>query len=105
MSKTVEELFEEVRNDEKLQKDLSEALQKDKEAVISFMRDNGCEASIDEAKDALTKIGQKAIDDGELAPEQLEQASGGTVFAATVCGTFIAGLFGGIGIYEASKGC
>ena len=105
MSKTVEELYEEVRKDEKLQKDLSEALQKDKEAVISFMRDNGCEASIDEAKDSLTKLKQKAIDNGELTSDQLEQVSGGTLFAATVCGTFIAGLFGSIGIYEASKKC
>ena len=83
MSKTVEELYEEVKSDEKLQKNLCEALQKDKEAVISFMRDNGCEASIDEAKEFLNEVGRKAIDNGELTPEQLEKVSGGTLATAT----------------------
>ena len=79
MSKTVEELYEEVKANENLQKDLSEALQKDKESVVSFMRDNGCEASLEEAKEVLTDLKQKAIDSGELNPEQLEQVQGGTI--------------------------
>lgn len=79
MSKTVEQLLEEVNTNEKLQNDLKTALETGKESVATFMKDNGCDASVEEAKTYIEKLSNKMIDEGEITPEQLEQVSGGTI--------------------------
>lgn len=95
MSKTLNELYEEILKDENLQKQLGEAVKSNnKESISSFLCNNGCDASISEAKAFLEKKGKEIKEDGELTPEQLEAVNGGTVTLgiSTAIGTAFIGL-------------
>ncbi len=71
--KTLEQLYEELNRSEECRAELAGLLaKKDRAALADWLKKQGCEASVDEAKQYLT--GKKT---GELSPEELEQASGG----------------------------
>lgn len=86
MGKSIQEFYEEVQSSEKLQNELKVLLeQKDKKALIEWAGDNGCEASAKEAKEFFEELQKSMPEDGELSPDDLEQASGGTAFWLTMC--------------------
>ena len=52
--KTIEQLMEEIKASDALKNDLAAVLaKKDKAALEAFLKDNGCEASFEEAKQFL----------------------------------------------------
>lgn len=80
MAKSVIELLNEVKKSEELQKEVVEVLQKkDNQAMVDFLRKYDCDASLKEAKAALIEEGNRINEDGELTPEELEAAAGGTL--------------------------
>lgn len=80
MSKTLDELFEEIKKDESLQKKLADLYQQnDKSKYEAFLADNGCDASLNEAKAFLENKSKEMQEEGELTPDQLEAVSGGVI--------------------------
>lgn len=77
MSKSLNDLFEEISQSESLKKEFTEALS-NKETVKKFLENNACDASIEEAKNFLIEKSKTIPPRGELTVEELEQAAGGT---------------------------
>ena len=77
--KSIEQFLEEIKASDALKKELSEALNKnDKAAVEAFLKDNGCDATLEEAKQFLQEKSAEIRKNGELSEAELEQVSGGT---------------------------
>ena len=80
--KTIEQLVEEIKASDALKKDLSAALaKKDKAALEAFLKDNGCDATVEEAKQFLQEKSSEMLKNGELSEAELEQVAGGTAEA------------------------
>lgn len=89
--KNVEQLFEEIKTSDALKKELSAVLaKKDKTALEAFLKGNGCEASIEEAKQFLQEKSAAIVKSGELSEAELEQVAGGTDAVMTVVTTILA---------------
>ncbi len=89
--KTIEQLIEEIKTSDALKKDLAEALaKKDKAALEAFLKDNGCDVSIEEAKQFLQEKSAEMQKNGELSEAELEQVAGGTDVVMTVVTTILA---------------
>ena len=77
--KSIEQFLEEIKSSDALKKDLAAALEKkDKAALEAFLKDNGCDATIEEAKQFLKEKSAELQKNGELSEAELEQVSGGT---------------------------
>ena len=70
--KTIEELYNEINASEKLKKAVSEI--KDKEAFTDFLKEQGCEASVDEFEKFV-----KSQTEGVISDEDAESATGGGI--------------------------
>ena len=68
--KTIEELYNEINASEELQKAVSEI--KDKEAFADFLKEQGCEASVDEFEKFV-----KSQTEGEISDEDVGAVAGG----------------------------
>jgi hypothetical protein len=68
--KTVEELYKEINTSEELKKDVSAI--KDKEAFADFLKEQGCEASVDEFEKFV-----KSQSEGEIGDDAAGAAAGG----------------------------
>ena len=68
--KTIEELYKEINASEELQKAVSEI--KDKEAMAEFLKQHGCEASVEEFGKFV-----KAQREGEIGDDEVEAVAGG----------------------------
>ena len=80
--KTIEQLVEEIKASDALKNDLAAVLaKKDKAALEAFLKDNGCNASMEEAKQFLQEKSAEMQKNGELSEAELEQVSGGTAEA------------------------
>lgn len=89
MKKTIEEFYKEIQESEELQLQLKGFIEnKDKEGLIAWTKEQGCETTGDEVKAFLTEKQNELVESGELTPDDLEQVSGGT--GATVVGTVLA---------------
>lgn len=87
MKKTIKEFYEEIQNSEEMQKELNGFIEnKDKKSVVDWAKKHGCETTSEEIKAFLEEKKKEATEDGELTPEDLEQASGGTMVATAVIG-------------------
>ena len=78
--KTLQELYSEITANDELKKAFAAAAQSE-EAIIAFAREHGVDTTLDEIKAFLkdhTQAGNK-----ELAPEEMENAAGGTCNDAT----------------------
>ncbi len=94
--KTIEQLLEEVKASDVLKKDLADALaKKDKAALEAFLKDNGCEASIEEAKQFLQEKSAEMQKNGELSEAELEQVAGGSEMVIVTLGVGYAAFMGG----------
>ena len=82
--KTLQELYSEIVKSDELKKQFTEAAKNN--TVVDFAKANGVETTMDEIKAFLEGV-QKA--NAELAPEELENAAGGTCNSNTA---FEAGL-------------
>ena len=95
MSKTLDELYDEIKNNKNLQEDLNSALKSNsKDSLQAFIKNNDCDATLEEAKKFLADKTQEMIDNGELTPEQLEAVNGGTIVGLTIFSgiSFAAGI-------------
>ena len=73
--KTVQELYNEIMANDELKKAFAAAAQSE-EAIVAFAKEHGVDTTLDEIKAFLkeqTQAGNK-----ELAPEEMENAAGGT---------------------------
>ena len=68
--KTIEELYKEINASEELKKAVSEI--KDKEAMAGFLKEHGCEASVEEFGKFL-----KSQREGEISDNDVEAVAGG----------------------------
>ncbi len=94
--KTVEQFMEEIKTSDALKKELSEALNKnDKAAVEAFLKDNGCDASLEEAKQFLREKSAEIRKNGELSEAELEQVAGGSETVLITLGVGYAAFMGG----------
>ena len=94
--KTIEQLFEEIKTSDALKKDLATVLaKKDKAALEAFLKDNGCEASIEEAKQFLQEKSAEIQKNGELSEAELEQVAGGSETVLITLGVGYAAFMGG----------
>lgn len=77
--KTLEQFYEEIKASEDLKKALADVLaKKDKEALLSFNRENGCDASVEEIRAFLKEKMAEGEISAELTEEDLEKVTGGT---------------------------
>ena len=67
---TIEELYKEINASEELKKAISEI--KDKEAFADFLKEQGCEASVDEFEKFV-----KSQTEGEIGDDAAGAAAGG----------------------------
>ncbi len=74
--KTVEELYKEINTSEELKKVVSAI--KDKEALADFLKEHGCEASVEEFLKFV-----KAQTEGVISDEDVEAAAGGNEGGST----------------------
>ena len=89
--KTIEQFMEEIRTSDALKNDLAAVLaKKDKTALEAFLKDNGCEASMEEAKRFLQEKSTEILQNGELSEAELEQVAGGSDAVITVVTTILA---------------
>ena len=70
--KTVEELYKEINSSEELKKAVSAI--KDKEAFADFLKEHGCEASVEEFVKFVNSQRE-----GEISDEDVEAAAGGKI--------------------------
>ena len=63
--KTIEELYNEISTSEELKKAVSEI--KDKAVMADFLKEHGCEASVDEFGKFVKSQSEGEIEDGEAA--------------------------------------
>ena len=70
--KTIEELYNEINASEKLKKAAS--ANKDKGALADFLKEHGCEASVDEFEKFV-----KSQTEGVISDEDAEAAAGGGI--------------------------
>lgn len=89
--KTIDQLFEEIKTSDDLRKDLAAVLaKKDRTALEAFLKDNGCDASIEDTKQYLKEKSAELQKNGELSEAELEQVAGGTDLVMTVVTTVLA---------------
>ena len=94
--KTIEQLVEEIKASDALKKDLSAALEKkDKAALEAFLKDNGCDATVEEAKQFLQEKSAEMVKNGELSEAELEQVAGGSETVLITLGVGYAAFMGG----------
>ena len=79
--KTIEELYNEINASERLKKAVSEI--KDKEAFADFLKEQGCEASVDEFEKFV-----KSQTEGEIGDDAAGAAAGGVTRWFGVGGLF-----------------
>lgn len=86
--KTLEQLYEEIKASEDLKKEFAAVLAKqDKEALLNFIRESGCDTSLEGIRAFLKEKMAEGVISSELTDEELEQVTGGTevlvgIFAA-----------------------
>ena len=68
--KTIEELYREIDASEELQKAVSEI--KDKEAMADFLKEHGCEATVEEFAEFIGSQGE-----GEIGDDAAAETAGG----------------------------
>ena len=68
--KTIEELYNEINASEELKKVVSAI--KDKEAFADFLKDHGCEASVEEFEKFV-----KSQREGEIGDDEVQAVAGG----------------------------
>ena len=94
--KTIDQLFEEIKSSDSLKKDLAVALEKkDKAALVAFLKDNGCDVSVEEAKQFLKEKSAQMQKNGELSEAELEQIAGGSETVMITLGVGYAAFMGG----------
>lgn len=94
--KTIEQLMEEIKASSDLKKDLAEAFaKKDKAALEAFLKDNGCDATIEEAKQFIQEKRAEMQKNGELSEAELEQVAGGSETVLITLGVGYAAFMGG----------
>lgn len=94
--KTIEQLLEEIKASDALKKDLAAAMEKkDKAALQAFLKDNGCDVSIEEAKKFLQEKSAEMAKNGELNEAELEQIAGGSETVMITLGVGYAAFMGG----------
>ena len=71
--KTLQELYKEVMASEELKKELSEAVN-DKSRLTDFLKNHGCNATLEELKVFL-----EGMSDGELSDEVVAAVGGGII--------------------------
>lgn len=96
MKKTLDQIFEEIRGSEELKKELGEAIQEGKPAILKFLQEHGCDADEKEVRAFMREKADELTED-ELTPEELEAAAGGTGLTPALTGaaTFIILIGGG----------
>lgn len=81
----IDELFVKIQESEELQKQLKTALDSGQKSEIeSFIKANGCDATLEEAKNYLEQVGKEALEKGELTTEEMEMVSGGSFVVTTI---------------------
>jgi len=80
--KTLQELYNEIMADEGLKKAFVEAVKDNK--AIEFAKEHGVETTLDEIKAFLE---ESRAQEGELAPEEMENAAGGACSDKTLTET------------------
>lgn len=76
----LDELLNKIKNSDELKSELQNALQSgDKQNVLEFMKKQGCNATLKEASEFLKQKAKEAQQAGEITPEELETASGGSL--------------------------
>ena len=94
--KTIDQLFEEIKGSDALKQELAAALEKkDKAALSAFLKDNGCDASVEEAKQFLQEKSAQMQKNGELSEAELEQIAGGSETVMITLGVGYAAFMGG----------
>jgi len=78
--KTVQELYNEIMANDELKKAFAAAAQSE-EAIVAFAKEHGVDTTLDEIKAFLKDRTQN--ENKELAPEEMENAAGGTCNAQT----------------------
>lgn len=79
MAKTLEQLYEELKASETLSNELKEVIQsEDKAKLADWFKAHDCEATPAEAKDFMNEKIEDLKASGELTPEELEVAAGGS---------------------------
>ena len=89
--KTLQELYSEITANDELKKAFVEAAKDNK--IVEFAKDHGVETTIDEIKAFLE---ERANQEKELSPAELENAAGGTCNENTAMETAIS-VLGGVG--------
>ena len=68
---------------------------KDKAALVAFLKDNGCDVSVEEAKQFLKEKSVQMQKNGELSEAELEQIAGGSETVMITLGVGYAAFMGG----------
>lgn len=77
--KTIQQFAEEIMASEDLKKELAVILvNKDKDALLAFTKENGCEASMEEIRAFLKEKMADGTISTELTDDELEQVTGGS---------------------------
>ena len=86
--KTLEQFYEEIKASEDLKKELASVLSKqDKDALLGFNKEHGCDASLEEVRAFLKeKIAEGEIS-SELTDEELDQVTGGSEIVMGIVAT------------------
>jgi len=92
--KTVQELYNEIMANDELKKAFAAAAQSE-EAIVAFAKEHGVDTTLDEIKAFLKE--QTQDDNRELAPEEMENAAGGTCNKRTAVETVASVLTFGTG--------
>lgn len=89
MNKSLVQLYEELQESEDMAKEAIGLIEsQDKEKMADWLKAQGCDATLNEARAFFIEKSNELEESGELTPEQLEMAAGGTVgetVVATVC--------------------
>lgn len=70
--KTIKDLFDELNSNDDLKKALAEAIKSEK--VADFLKDNGCDATVEEVEAYLQGL---IKDNADISPEDLKKVAGG----------------------------
>mgnify|MGYP002623175287 CR=1 FL=1 len=73
--KTIQELYNEIITNDELKKAFAAASQSE-EGIVAFAKEHGVDTNLDEIKAFLKELTQ--TNNKELAPEEMENAAGGT---------------------------